>query len=117
MFEVWWKITKEMNMKKFLTSLIFFVPSIVYGQWIELSCIDPRDNFTVNFSFNESLQKVRIENDKSIVPGNIDKFNISFNDRIYFTSIKRSTGVMIIQNTQTGNLLSPYQCSPSKQKF
>ena len=117
MFEVWWKITEEMIMKKLLISIILFVPSIVYGPWVELSCIDPRDNFTINYSFNESLQKVRIETNKNIVQGTIDKFSILFHDGIHFMNIKRSTGVMIIQNSQNGILLTPYQCSPSKQKF
>ncbi len=104
-------------MKKIILTLTLLVlPNVVFAQWIDLSCVDPKDNFTVNYSFNEKLQKARNGNSNKLVDATIDKFGVLFQDGEYFVSIKRSTGVMNI-TAPSGRLLSPYYCSLAKQKF
>ncbi len=107
-------------MKKIIFFL-FFICQYSYAQLVNLTCIDPKDNFTIDFQLNESERTV-IYQGKSIF-ANYDVGSISFtvtmsNGNQWHHMISRTTGNLMIQNVKSGDFLtSTWRCSVEKRKF
>ena len=106
-------------MKKFLLILLIISPN-AFANWANLVCVAPSDNFTISVELNEKLQLVRL-NEGANVRASFTPIAITFfvklSEANYFHSINRSTGVMMIRNESSGQLLTPYQCSVATKKF
>lgn len=96
------------------------MPGVINAQPVQLSCIDPKDNFTISIVFDSLKQQVVVNDMKPTVASitqSLIEFSLMLDGVKYFHRINRSTGSMMIVNNSNGDLLSPYQCSLAKRKF
>jgi hypothetical protein len=145
-FEVWWKITKEIDMKKYFNLLFFsmiLVSPCVFSQEIKTSlvCSGKYNNYTQNIRdvddnggiiyIQGSIVKVGIFGfsysngdllDYKILSSTDSKitFKYSGKENTYFGSLNRYTGEITLSETTSSNQFSQLykgKCVLSKKMF
>jgi hypothetical protein len=107
-------------MKKYILLIFIFLNEIGWAQVINLTCINPRDNFTMTFNLDEKngyvyqsgVRYSAIFNNSEII------FSIKHNNgNEWLHVISRTTGNLMVQNNADKFILPVYKCTVADKKF
>lgn len=106
-------------MRKYYISLFILICDFSFAQVVSLTCINPQDNFTLNFQLNERDSSIIYAGYK--VYANYTTTTITFKINLDGTEwlhvISRTNGNLMVQNTKNGVVLPTYKCGIEKNKF
>jgi hypothetical protein len=100
--------------------LLLLICNNAFAQLIELTCVNPKDNFTLNFQLDEENNAVLYAGRKydATFSSSSIVFTIQIlNGNKYLHIISRMNGVMNIQDLGTKSILSSMNCAVEKKRF
>ncbi|AWW46780.1 hypothetical protein DPM18_08135 [Polynucleobacter paneuropaeus] len=111
-------------MKKIILIIQIFVCTYSYGEGVGLVCVDKNNGYTMSVVFDEKNQTVNVSNrtlKASITENEIFYQEKGGDNRIYFSKLNRSTGVLQVyeKSYPSSNSIidSTFQCSIGSKKF
>jgi hypothetical protein len=111
-------------MKKLLPVFLVLLSNYSFGQDVNLTCVDKKSGYTMNLSFDENNQTVKISNKTLKAKINTNEIifkEIGLDNRVYLQKLNRSTGTLQIfemSDTSSNSVIdSTYDCSITKKKF
>jgi hypothetical protein len=104
-------------MKKQFFAFLFLLTTNVYAEYTSLTCLDPKDNWTLVVQFDEKSQKVKVNYQE--IDALIDDNQIIWEDREKDSgfTINRSNGDLSIFSFTSKRIIGHWICSKSKKKF
>jgi hypothetical protein len=105
-------------MKKIIVILLMY-PLLSSAQSLSLSCVDPKDNFTIAIELDEKNNMVFIQGTRQFAnyTSNTITFNFEINGETWLHVINRNNGAMMVQRQSDKTILSSFKCNKAVKIF